>query len=190
MTTATMMDAPLTIDIVLDRAERWTNTGEVVSRRPDRTLHRTTYGAIAQRARRLARALVGAGIRRGDCVATLMWNHAEHLEAYFAIPLSGGVTHTLNLRLHPEEIAYIANDAKDRFLIVDDVLLPLYEKVVAAGARFEKVFVVGAHGPHPSYEELLAKAPDDAKLPQLAETDALGTCYTSGTTGKPKGVVY
>jgi len=119
MTTATMMDAPLTIELVLDRADRWTSSGEVVSRRPDRTLHRTTYGAIAQRARKLARALVGAGIRRGDCVATLMWNHAEHLEAYFGIPLSGGVTHTLNLRLHPEEIAYIANDAKDRFIFAD-----------------------------------------------------------------------
>ena len=191
MTTATMMDAPLTIELVLDRADRWTSNGEVVSRRPDRSLHRTTYGAIAQRARRLARALVAAGIGRGDCVATLMWNHAEHLEAYFGIPLAGAVTHTLNLRLHPEEIAYIANDAKDRFLIVDDVLLPLYDKIVAAGARFEKVFVVGTvPAGHASYEELLARAPDDAKLPKLAETDALGTCYTSGTTGKPKGVVY
>ena len=190
MTTATMMDAPLTIDLVIDRAERWTSNGEVVSRRPDRSLHRTTYGAIAQRARRLARALVGAGLRRGECVATLMWNHAEHLEAYFGIPLAGGVTHTLNLRLHPDEIAYIANDAKDRFLIVDDVLLPLYEKVAAAGARFERVFVVGAHGTHASYEQLLETAPADAKLPVLAESDALGTCYTSGTTGKPKGVVY
>jgi fatty-acyl-CoA synthase len=190
MTTATMMDAPLTIDLVIDRAERWTSNGEVVSRRPDRSLHRTTYGAIAQRARRLARALVGAGLRRGECVATLMWNHAEHLEAYFGIPLAGGITHTLNLRLHPDEIAYIANDAKDRFLIVDDVLLPLYEKVAAAGAQFERVFVVGAHGKHESYEQLLETAPADAKLPALAESDALGTCYTSGTTGKPKGVVY
>jgi fatty-acyl-CoA synthase len=187
--TATMMDVPLTIELVVDRAERWMGSVEVVSRRPDKSLHRTTYKAIAERARRLARALVAAGISKGDRVATLMWNHAEHLEAYFGIPLAGAVTHTLNLRLHPDEIAFIANDAKDRFLIVDDVLLPLYDKIVAAGARFERVFVVGVAGPHPGYEELLSTA-DDRALPPIAETDALGVCYTSGTTGKPKGVIY
>jgi fatty-acyl-CoA synthase len=188
--TATMMDVPLTIDLVADRAERWMGNSEVVSRRPDKSLHRTTYRSIIERARRLARALVGLGIARGDRVATLMWNHAEHLECYFGIPLAGAVTHTLNLRLHPDEIAYIANDAKDRFLIVDDVLLPLYEKIVAAGAKFERVFVVGTHGPLDGYEELLDSAEARTTLPVLAETDALGVCYTSGTTGKPKGVVY
>jgi len=190
MSTATMMDVPLTIELVIDRAERWMGSVEVVSRRPDKSLHRTTYKAIAERARRLARALVGSGVAKGDRIATLMWNHAEHLECYFGIPLAGAVTHTLNLRLHPDEIAYIANDAKDRFLIVDDVLLPLYDKIVAAGAKFERVFVVGTHGVHPGYEELLASAEDRTSLPVLAETDALGVCYTSGTTGKPKGVVY
>ncbi|MDB4958714.1 MAG: long-chain fatty acid--CoA ligase [Myxococcales bacterium] len=183
-----MMDAQLTLDWIADRAERYNTDGEIVSRRPDRSLSRTTYGQMIGRARKLARALVGAGIQRGDRVATLMWNHAEHLEAYFGIPLAGATIHTLNLRLHPDEIAYIANDAGDRFLIVDDVLLPLYEKIVAAGARFERVFVVGAGGDG-SYDKLLAGAPDLA-LPKLAETDALGLCYTSGTTGKPKGVVY
>ena len=188
--TATMMDAPLTIDVVIDRAERWNAGVEVVSRRPDRSLHRTTYKAICERSRRLARALVRLGVSKGDRVATLMWNHAEHLEAYFGIPLAGGVTHTLNLRLHPDEIAFIANDAGDRFLIVDDVLLPLYEKIVAAGARFEQVFVVGVHGEHEGYEELLTTGMEKTPLPVMQETDALGTCYTSGTTGKPKGVVY
>src|SRR5436190_19448757 len=133
----TMMDAPLTIDLVVDRAAKWMGDGEIISRRPDKSLTRTTYRAIVERARRLARALVGAGVRKGDRIATLMWNHSEHLEAYFGIPLAGGVTHTLNLRLHPEEIAFIANDAGDRFAIVDDVLLPLFEKVVAAGGKFE-----------------------------------------------------
>jgi fatty-acyl-CoA synthase len=189
MTTATMMDVPLTIELILSRAERWTSATEVVSRRPDRSLSRTTYGAIAIRARRLSRALAGAGIGRGDRVATLMWNHAEHLEAYLGIPLAGAVTHTLNLRLHPEEIAYIAADARDRFVIVDDVLLPLLEKVIAAGARFERVIVVGDGGER-GYEAFLAGARDDAALPVLSELDALGTCYTSGTTGRPKGVVY
>src|SRR3954469_23107203 len=98
--TNTMMDAPLTIDLIVDRAERWMGDAEIVSRRPDKSITRTTYGRAMARARQLARALVGAGIARGDRVATLMWNHSEHLEAYFGIPLSGGVTHTLNLRLH------------------------------------------------------------------------------------------
>ncbi len=184
-----MMDVPLTIDWIADRAERWMADGEVVSRRPDRSLARTTYGALVARARRLARALVGAGVKKGDRVATLMWNHAEHLEAYFGIPLSGAVIHTLNLRLHPDEIAFIAKDAGDRMLVVDDVLLPLLEKVLAAGATFERIFVVGAAGTYESYEALLASAPEVA-LPKLAETDALGLCYTSGTTGRLKGVVY
>ncbi|MEJ7598943.1 MAG: long-chain fatty acid--CoA ligase [Kofleriaceae bacterium] len=186
----TMMDTPLTIDLIVDRAERWMGDGEVVSRRPDRSLHRTTYGAIVERARQLARALVAAGIGRGERVATLMWNHAEHMEAYFGIPLAGAVTHTLNLRLHPDEIAFIATDARDRFLIVDDVLLPLLDKIVAAGAKFERVIVVGTAGAHVGYESFLETGADGVTLPALAETDPLGVCYTSGTTGKPKGVVY
>jgi fatty-acyl-CoA synthase len=184
MSAATMMDVPLTLDWIADRAERWNGDGEIVSRRPDRSLTRTTYAQVIARARRLARALIGAGVSRGDRVATLAWNHSEHLEAYFGIPLAGATIHTLNLRLHPDEIAFIANDARDRMLIVDDVLLPLYEKVVAAGAKFERVIVVGR-----DYEQFLAGAPDVA-LPALAEQDALGVCYTSGTTGRPKGVVY
>src|SRR5450432_910073 len=188
----TMMDLPLTLDWVADRAERWMATQEIVSRRADRSLVRTTYGELIPRARRLARALVAAGIKRGDRVATLMWNHAEHLEAYFGIPLSGGVLHTLNLRLHCDEIAFIANDAKDRIVIVDDVLLPLFDKVVAAGAKFERVIVVGNAGAHEKYEDFLAGAPaaNDLALPKLAESDQLGVCYTGGTTGRPKGVVY
>ena len=183
--TSTMMDSQLTIDWIADRAERYMGSGEIVSRRADRSLSRTTYAQVITRARRLARALLAAGIAREDRVATLMWNHAEHLEAYFGIPLAGATLHTLNLRLHPDEIAYIANDARDRILIVDDVLVPLYEKVVAAGAKFERVLVVGR-----DYDAFLETAPAGRELPRLAETDALGTCYTSGTTGVPKGVVY
>jgi fatty-acyl-CoA synthase len=187
--TSTMMDVPLTLDLIVERAERWMGAQEIVSRRPDKSLARTTYREVMGRARRLARALVGAGIQKADRVATLMWNHAEHLEAYFGIPLAGAVTHTLNLRLHPDEIAYIANDAGDRIVIVDDVLLPLLDKVIAAGGRFERVIVVGNAGDREAYEAFLAGA-GDAPLPALAETDGLATCYTSGTTGKPKGVVY
>jgi fatty-acyl-CoA synthase len=186
---STMMDVPLTIDLIVDRAERRMGDVEVVSRRPDKRVTRTTYRAVMARARRLARALVGAGIQKGDCVATLLWNHSEHLEAYFGIPLAGAVTHTLNLRLHPDDLAYIANDAHDRLVIVDDVLLPLLDKAIASGARFERVIVVGNAGEREGYERFLADATDVA-LPVLAETDGLAACYTSGTTGKPKGVVY
>ncbi len=186
---ATMMEVPLTIDLIVDRAAKWMADVEVVSRRPDKSIHRTTYGKVIERAKRLARALIAAGIQPGDRVATLMWNHAEHLETYFGIPLAGGVLHTLNLRLSVEDVAYIANDAGDRFLVVDEVLTGMCEKLQAAGGKFEKIIVVGRDGAD-GYEAFLETATDDAKLPVLAENDPLGICYTSGTTGKPKGVVY
>src|SRR5262249_6757638 len=120
----TMMQRPLLVDALLERAGTLYCDVEVVSRLADRTLVRHTYGQILERARRLADALLRAGLKPGDRVATLMWNHHAHLEAYFGVPMAGGVYHTLNLRLSPDELAYIATHARDRFLIVDDVLLP------------------------------------------------------------------
>jgi len=188
----TMMDTPLTLDLLLERAATLFAGVEVVSRRPDRSLHRTTHGAMAQRARQLARALAGAGLKPGERVATLMWNHAWHLEAYFGIPLAGGVLHTLNLRLFPDDIAFIANHAEDRFLVVDDVLLPLYEKF-RAQVKFERVFVVPFGGDthaYEDYERFVQSGAADSALPRLEESMPCGMCYTSGTTGAPKGVVY
>ena len=121
----TMMHYPLTLSHSLERAGKYFSTAEIVSRRPDHSLHRYTYADLYRRSRVLAEALQKAGLKRGDRVATLMWNHYAHIEAYFGIPISGSVLHPLNLRLAPIEIAYIANHAQDRFLIVDDVLLPL-----------------------------------------------------------------
>src|SRR5260221_12793050 len=142
---ATMMQFPLTLPHVLERAGRLFGAREIVSRLPDKRLHRYTYREFHGRARRLAAALTRAGLRRGDRVATLMWNHYAHLEAYFAVPCAGGVLHTLNLRLHPDDMGYIAGHAGDRFLIVDDLLLPLYEKF-RDKAKFERLIVVRLTG--------------------------------------------
>src|SRR4029077_6007578 len=125
---STMMDFPLTLTHILARAERLFGASEIVSRLPDKSLHRYTYREFHRRATALGGALQRMGMAKGDRVATLMWNHYAHLEAYFGVSCAGGVLHTLNLRLAPDDIAYIANHAGDRFLIVDDILLPLFEK--------------------------------------------------------------
>jgi fatty-acyl-CoA synthase len=191
---STMMDFPLTLTHILERTGKLYGRVEIVSRMPDKSLHRYTYSDFYRRARQLAEALQKAGLKRGDRVATLMWNHYAHLEAYFGIPAAGGVLHTLNLRLAPDDIAYIASHAEDRFLIVDDVLLPLFEQLKDKVA-FERVFVVPLMGGQPpqgfeSYETFLQTATGEFQYPDIDERDAAGMCYTSGTTGKPKGVVY
>jgi fatty-acyl-CoA synthase len=190
----TMMDFPLVLPVLLERAGKLFAKVEVVSRKPDRSIIRTNYGAIYQRARRLAQALTKLGLQSGDRVASLMWNHPGHLEAFWGIPCAGGILHTLNLRLHPHEIAAIANHAKDRFLIVDDVLLPVYEKF-AAEVPFERVIVApygSAAVPAGSlnYEELLAGAAEEFTYPVIDENAGAVMCFTSGTTGNSKGVVY
>jgi fatty-acyl-CoA synthase len=115
-----MMNFPLTITHLLDRAARFFGRQEIVSRRADKSLHRTTYAELHGRAGRLAHALEKLGVKRGDRVATLAWNHARHLELYLGVPAMGAVLHTLNLRLHPTEIAYIARHAHDKVVVVDD----------------------------------------------------------------------
>jgi len=194
MIQSTMQQVPLSLNHILERAGRLYPESQIVSRRPDKSIVRHRFADFHRRARQLASALRAAGLRRGDRVATLCWNHYAHLECYFGIPAAGGVMHTLNLRLAPEEIGWIANHANDRFLIVDDILLPLLEQF-RSGAPFEKVIVVPFSGakvapPFVDYESLLACAPAAFEYAPHEEDDPVSMCYTSGTTGRPKGVVY
>ena len=191
----TMMNTPLSLDHLLERAGQIFHGNEIVSRVPDKSLKRHSYAEYYRRTRALAAALLELGLQKGERVATLCWNHHAHLEAYFGIPAAGGVMHTLNLRLSPEEIGWIAGDAEDRFLIIDDVLLPLYQQFSHLH-KFEKVIVFPfSSAPVPAgftdYEALLAAAnPDAFHYVPHDENDPVSMCYTSGTTGKPKGVVY
>jgi fatty-acyl-CoA synthase len=161
---------------------------------PDRSLHRTNYGACYARIHQLAGALLKAGLQKGDRVATLMWNHYAHFEAYLAVPCTGAVVHTLNLRLSPADLGFIVNHAQDRFLIVDDVLLPLFDKF-KSDVNLERIIVVPLTGnPVPdgcaNYEDFLRSATGPFIYPEIDEHQAAAMCYTSGTTGSPKGVVY
>jgi len=191
-----MMDWQLTLSHFLDRARRLFHD-QVVSSRQGDGVFRYTFGEMTRRVDRLAGALTALGVERGDRVGTLGWNSHRHLEAYYAVPCMGAVLHTLNLRLHPEQLAYVINHAKDRVLIVDASLLPLVEKIRGQLDTVEAVVVMSdapagqgmPRGMH-DYETILAAAPPEFAWPALEEQTAAALCYTSGTTGHPKGVLY
>ncbi|WP_430334876.1 long-chain fatty acid--CoA ligase [Rhodococcus sp. ACT016] len=188
----TMDDYPLSLTAVVERAEQFYSGRDVVSRRPDGSIARSTLGACARRARRLADALAGLGVGDGDRVATLLWNQAEHLELYFAVPAMGAVVHTLNPRLHADELAFIVQDARDRVIVVDESLLEVFDGFRELH-RFEHVIVVSHGGPVPDgmldYETVIGGS-EPMEWPVIDERRAGAMCYTSGTTGRPKGVVY
>src|SRR4051812_26034402 len=184
-----MMDYQLTLPTILRRAESLFGDKQVVSRLPDKSIHRYTYRDFSTRAKKLAVALSHLGVKKGDRIATLCWNHYQHLEAYFAIPCMGAVVHTLNLRLSADDLAYIVNHAEDKVIIVDQVLLPLFEKFKPS-VNVSKVIVIQQTGEaipqaYLNYEDVVASG--DASLFEPFEEDeyaAACLCYTSGTTGK------
>ena len=191
-----MMDFPLTLTFFLHRAESLFPTREIVTKTASGT-HRTNYAELAGRARRLASALEKAGLEPGARIGSFAWNSYRHLELYFAVPCSGRVLHTLNIRLFPDQVQYIVNHAEDQVIFVDDTLIPLLEKMAGA-FKTVKQYVVMTDGPLPQtslspivgYEEFLQTGDADYQFPELDEREAAMACYTSGTTGNPKGVMY
>ncbi len=194
-----MMQLPMLISSLLVHAERHHGEQEVVSRRVEGDIHRTTYRDLAARSRKMANALAGLGIKSGDRVATLAWNGHRHMELYYAVSGSGSILHTLNPRLHPDQVVYIADHAEDQALFFDLTFLPLVE-AIAHRVKTIKTFVAmtdRAHMPADSkipnllcYEELVTANKDSFSWPSFDENQASSLCYTSGTTGNPKGVLY
>jgi len=193
-----MMNVPLLITDIMRHAERCHGDTEVVSVTVDDPRHRTHLREVFRRARKLANALTRAGIGLGDRVGTLAWNDYRHLELYYGVSCMGAVLHTVNPRLFPEQVAYIVNHARDRLLFVDPLILPLVEKLRPALKSVEQVVVLtdDAHMPVStlegliSYESFIGDEPDTYDWPDLDENTASSLCYTSGTTGNPKGVLF
>jgi 3-(methylthio)propionyl---CoA ligase len=193
-----MMDVPLTITSIMHHADRVNGDSEIVSVTRDDPRHRYRYRDAFRRTRQLANAIAGWGLARGDRVATLAWNDYRHFETYYAAACSGYVCHTINPRLFPEQIVYIINHAEDRAVFVAPDFLPLVEAVAdkCPGVEHWVVLTDEAHMPETSlegaicYERLVHGHSDRFDWPELDEQQACALCYTSGTTGNPKGVLY
>jgi len=194
-----MMQLPLLISSLIVHAERHHPEREIVSRRVEGDIHRTTYKELAARSRRMAKAIAALGVGHGQRVATLAWNGYRHMELYYAVSGSGAVLHTINPRLHPDQIVYIADHAEDQVLFFDLTFLPLIQ-AVAPRCKSIKHFVAmtdRAHMPADPkvanllcYEDLVDANDDRFSWPEFDENTASSLCYTSGTTGNPKGVLY
>ena len=190
---STMSDFPLTIGSIFDYGVMVHGASEVATWAGD-GVRRATFREMGGRVKRLARALHRLGIRPGDRVGTLCWNTQEHLEAYYAVSSMGAVVHTLNLRLFPEQLAFVINHGGARTLIVDASLIPVLARVAKDLRTVKQIIVIGETkdmpGEYLRYEELLAAEKPEFQWPDLDERSAAAMCYTTGTTGDPKGVVY
>ncbi len=192
-----MMEYPLTLDRIVEHAGRMFPHKAVRTKQPDGSMHEYTYADVLRRSRRLAAGLVALGVQSGDRVGTFAWNHYQHLEMYFGIPGAGAVCHTLNVRLFPSQLAYIVNHAEDRVVCIDASVLPLYERVAGEISCVQHHVLVNAPRDIETtlpnvlhYEDLIDGADDDFTWRSTDEQMAMGLCYTSGTTGDPKGALY
>jgi acyl-CoA synthetase (AMP-forming)/AMP-acid ligase II len=193
-----MMDVPLTITSIMEHAERVNGDREIVSVTSDNPRHRYTYRDAFKRTRQLANALAGLGLERGARVATLAWNDYRHFETYYASACSAFVCHTINPRLFPEQIVFIINHAEDEVVFVSPEFMPLIEAVAAHCPKVREWVVLTSEGHMPDsalpnvscYEQMVHSHSDDFTWPQIDENEACALCYTSGTTGNPKGVLY
>jgi|GEM_PF-6317 len=201
-----MQDSALTVDKILDHAKNWHGEGEVVSRSVEGPIVRTTYAQIHSRAKQVSNLLLGLGVTLGDRVATLAWNTARHMEAWYGIMGIGAICHTLNPRLHPEQIAWIINHAEDKIIFVDLTFVPILEAILANCPSVEQVVIMTDAGHMPAlkvqgvpamkfggahcYETAIAAQSTECAWGGFDENTACGLCYTSGTTGDPKGVLY
>lgn len=193
-----MMDAPLLISSIAEHAEKFHGEREIVSVTMDNPRHRCTIGHVTARARKLANALDKMGLERGDRIATIAWNDYRHLEIYYGVSGAGYVCHTINPRLFPEQLVFIINHAEDRWIFTDLMFVPLLEKLLPQIPNVEGFVVMTdeAHMPETSlpnavcYESLIADESSEYQWPELDERTASALCYTSGTTGDPKGVLY
>ena len=193
-----MMNTQLTLEKMLERAEKYFPKKEIVSRTSS-GIHRFTYAEYGKRTRRLASALEKLGVKRGDRVGTLAWNDHRHLEAYFAIPSMGAVLHTINIRLSTEHLTYIINNAENKVLLIDEGLVPVIEQI-KDDIPSVRAFIILTDAkelpettlePVYHYEEILEEGDEQFQFPDdLDENDSAGMCYTSATTGNPKGVLY
>jgi fatty-acyl-CoA synthase len=192
-----MMEYQLTIDRILEHANRCFPHKQIITKQPTGTLHRYGYGEMYRRTKRLANALNNLGVQAGDRIATFSWNNYQHMELYYAIPGIGAICHTLNIRLHPDQLAYIINDAEDKLIFLDGTLLPALERVADRIPSVQHCVVFnaapGTESKLPNllfYEDLLAQSHEDFTWRSTDEDAAAILCYTSGTTGNPKGVLF
>ena len=194
-----MTDKPLLISSLIDHAARYHGDTEIVSCNTDGTIDRSNYKEVNIRAKKLAQSLIKLGIKKGDTIGTMAWSNVRHYELYYGVSGIGAICHTINPRLFPEQLIFIINDAKDKFLFIDAEFIPLIEKLKDSIQKIEKIIILCKKDEMPDskicenlicYEDIIGKEDGDFHWPIFDEKTASSLCYTSGTTGNPKGVLY